>query len=151
MTDFSKLPLLNKLSPRQYEVLAYLAVGGWNTLFGIGLYALVYRLFGGRVHYLLLAVPVNIAAVTNAFLCYKLFVFRTKGNWLQEYVKCWCVYGGGTLAGMALLWFFAGALHMDPVYANILATVVVVAASYFGHKYFSFARRTEAGKEKTRR
>ena len=140
MTDFSKLPLLNKLSPRQYEVLAYLAVGGWNTLFGIGLYALVYRLFGGRVHYLLLAVPVNVAAITNAFLCYKLFVFRTKGRWLREYLRCYLVYGSGTLAGMGLLWLFAGVFGMSPVYANTLGTAIVVVASYFGHKYFSFAR-----------
>ena len=31
--DLSKLPLLNKLSPRQYEVLAYLAAGGEFGLF----------------------------------------------------------------------------------------------------------------------
>lgn len=141
LTDPSKLPLLNRLSPRQYEVLAYLAAGGWNTLFGIGLYALAYRLFGEKVHYLLLAVPVNIAAITNAFCCYKLFVFRTEGNWLREYLRCYLVYGGGSLAGMGLLWLFTELFGMSPAYANILGTAVVVTASYFGHKYFSFARR----------
>ena len=141
MIDFSKIPPLNRLSPRQYEVLAYLAVGGWNTLFGIGLYTLAYRLFKDRVHYLLLAVPVNVAAITNAFFCYKFFVFRTKGHWLREYLRCYLVYGGGAVVGMVLLGLFAEAFRMDPVYANILATAVVVVASYFGHKYFSFARR----------
>ena len=87
--DFSKLPILNKLSPRQYEVLAYLVSGGWNTLFGLGLYTLCFWLWGNKVHYLLLSVLVNIAAITNAFLCYKLFVFRTRGNWLKEYLKCY--------------------------------------------------------------
>ena len=138
--DFSKLPVLKKLSPRKFEVLAYLATGGWNTLFGLGLYALVYRLWGGKVHYMLLTIPVNIAAITNAFLCYKLFVFRTKGNWIKEYFKCYLVYGTGTLAGMGLLWLFVSLFKMNPVIANFLSTAVVVTASYFGHKYFSFVR-----------
>ena len=62
--DFSKLPILNKLSPRQYEVFAYLVSGAWNTLFGLGLYTFVYWLWGDKVHYLLLSVLVNIAAIT---------------------------------------------------------------------------------------
>ena len=139
--DFSKLPVLNKLSPRQYEVLAYLVSGGWNTLFGLGLYSLVYWLWGGKVHYMLLTIPVNIAAITNAFLCYKLFVFRTKGNWLKEYLKCYLVYGAGTLSGMGLLWLLVALFKINPVFANFLSTAVVVIASYFGHKYFSFGKR----------
>ena len=90
---------------------------------------------------MVLAVLVNIAAITNAFLCYKLFVFRTKGNWLKEYLKCYIVYGGGTLAGMGLLYILVSLFKLNPVFANFLSTAVVVVASYFGHKYFSFGRK----------
>jgi len=140
LTDFSRLPFLNRLTPRQYEVFAYLAAGTWNTLFGVGLYSLCYRLWGNHVDYLLLAVPVNIAAVTNAFVCYKLFVFRTKGNWLKEYFRCYLVYGGGTLAGMGLLWLLTGCFRIQPDLANMLGTVIVITGSFFGHKYFSFRK-----------
>ena len=136
--DFSHLPILNKLSRRQYEVLAYLISGGWNTLFGLGLYSLVYWLWGDKVHYMLLTIPVNIAAITNAFLCYKIFVFRTKGNWLKEYFKCYLVYGTGTLAGMGLLWLLVSLFKINPAVGNVIATGLVVIGSYFGHKYFSF-------------
>ena len=139
--DLSRLPVIKKLSPQQYEVLAYLATGGWNTLFGLGLYTFVYWLWGNLVHYMVLAVLVNIAAITNAFLCYKLFVFRTKGNWLKEYLKCYIVYGGGTLVGMGLLYILVSLFKLNPVFANFLSTAVVVVASYFGHKYFSFGRK----------
>ncbi len=125
----------------QSQFLRYLAVGVWNTAFGIGLYWLVYRLFGHSVHYLILAVPVNILAITNAFLCYKLLVFRTRGNWFGEYFKCFLVYGGGALASMALLWLFVDCFHLNPVVANVAGTALVVVGSYFGHKYFSFRRR----------
>lgn len=136
--DLSHLPILNNLSARQYEVFAYLAAGGWNTLFGIGLYSFVYWLWADKIHYMLLAFFVNIAAISNAFLCYKIFVFRTRGNWLKEYLRCYLVYGGGSLAGMGLLWLFATLFKMNPAIANIFAAVLVVIASYFGHKYFSF-------------
>ena len=120
------------------QVLLYLAAGGWNTVFGLGLYWLAYRLFGERVHYMVIAVAVNVLAITNAFLCYKLIVFRTKGNWLREYVKCWIVYGGGALVSMALMWLMVGLSGLNPVLANFIGTFIVVIASYFGHKFFSF-------------
>ena len=138
--DFSKLPVLNKLSPRQYEVIAYLISGGWNTFFGMGLYTIVYWLWGGKVHYMILTIPVNIAAITNAFLCYKLFVFRTKGNWLKEYLKCYLVYGTGMLSGMGLLWILVSLFKINPAVGNVIATGLVATASYFGHKYFSFRK-----------
>lgn len=140
MIDFAKLPIVRMLTPAQYEVLAYLAVGGWNTVFGMGIYALAYWLFGKDVNYLVLAIPTNILAISNAFLCYKLFVFRTKGNWLREYFRCFLVYGGGTLLGMGLLWFFVHVFAINPVIANIAGTVLVVIGSFLGHKYFSFRK-----------
>lgn len=143
MTDFSRLPIIQRLTKGQIEVLAYLIAGGWNTLFGMALYFLGYWLFGEHIHYLILAVPVNILAITNAFICYKLFVFRTKGNWLREYLKCYVVYGGGTVVSMTLLWLLKELLEMNPVVANAIATVIVVICSFFGHKYFSFSKKRE--------
>ena len=138
MTETKRPFWAGLLTPGRIEVLAYLAVGGWNTLFGMGLYALLYWLLGNHVHYLVLAGVVNLLAIANAFFCYKLFVFKTKGNWLQEYLKCHLVYGGGMLVSMALLWLLKELLKMNPVIANTIATLIVVICSYFGHKYFSF-------------
>ncbi|MBE6386623.1 MAG: GtrA family protein [Lentisphaerae bacterium] len=140
LIDPAKFPVLRNLSETQYQALAYLATGAWNTLFGIGIYSVLYQLFGKSVHYMILAVPANILAITNAFLCYKLFVFRTKGNWIKEYFKCYIVYGTGTLSGMFLLWLLVKTCCINPVAANIIATGIVVAVSFFGHKYFSFKK-----------
>ncbi len=132
--------MLRHLSELQYQTLAYLITGAWNTIFGVGVYTVLYWLFGRDVNYLLLAVPSNILAVSNAFLCYKLFVFKTKGNWLKEYLKCYAVYGTGTLCGMFLLWLLVKTCGMNPALANIVSTAIVVVASFLGHKYFSFKR-----------
>ena len=128
-----------------YAVLRYLMAGAWNTLFGIGIYALLYGLLGDRIHYLILGIPANIIAISNAFICYKFFVFKTKGNIIREYLKCYAVYGCSSLTGMLLLALLVQKLSMHPVAANILATVIIIVFSYFGHKYFSFRSGRNSG------
>ncbi|MBS1369989.1 MAG: GtrA family protein [Lentisphaeria bacterium] len=130
--------------PELRRIIRYLLVGGWNTLFGVGLFTGLYQLWGTPRNYLLIAIPVNIIAVTNAFFCYKWIVFRTRGNYLREYLRCWTVYGSSTLLGMALLVLLVELFRMNPVRANILLTAFGVTWSYLGHRFFSF-RHTGAG------
>ena len=140
----SSLPLrLLRFLVKQKELLAYLLTGGWNTLFGIGLYFFAYLWFGENHHYLFIALPVNILSITNAFVCYKLFVFKTKGNWLKEYLRCYVVYGGGMLLSILLLWLLKELLCLHPAVANAIATVLVIMISYVGHKYFSFRKNSQ--------
>jgi putative flippase GtrA len=117
----------------------YLIVGGWNTVFGVGLYALLYFLIGHRINYFVLMIPCNILAITNAYVCYKLFVFRTRGNWLREYLRFYVVYGAAMLIGMALVVLFVQVFHMHPVLASIWTTGITVVCSFIGHKRISFA------------
>ena len=136
-----KLFDLYQNDPEEFRRVAlYLVVGGWNTIFGIAVYTIFVLLFGER-HYLLLGIPANVLAITNAFLCYKYIVFRSKGSFWLEYLKCYIVYGGMALVGMAELYLLVDCCKFPPIYANIAATFVNIAISYFGHKYFSFGPR----------
>lgn len=127
-----------------HRMVRYLAVGGWNTLFGLGVYSLLYALFKNSVNYLALTIPTNILAITNAYLCYKLLVFRTKGNWWREYWRCYVVYGGGALLGMAMLFLLVSGCGFHPVAAQVLTVAMTIAGSYVGHKYFSFGRKKKS-------
>ncbi len=92
------------------QFVRYLCVGGFNTLFGYGTFALTLTLLNAvvpaRLLYLtvvaasLLSTPLNI---TVAYLGYKFFVFRTKGNYLREWLKCFAVYGTAMLPGLVIL------------------------------------------------
>ena len=115
----------------------YTLVGIWNTIFGIGCYTLLVMLFGQK-HYLWLGVISNILAITNAFLCYKFFVFKTKGYFWSEYFKCYVVYGGGMLTGMFLMYISVSLLGFDAIFANLAVTFIVFCFSYLGHRFFSF-------------
>ena len=88
----------------------YLCVGVFNTFFGYINFAVILTLLNTvlpvRFLYLtvvlasILSVPLNI---TVAYLSYKFFVFRTKGNYLGEWFKCFAVYGTGMIPGLVAL------------------------------------------------
>ena len=122
----------------QYQPLRYLAVGGWNTVFGAFIYAALHYFLNTRVHYLVLVIPATIIALTNAFLCYKYIVFHTRGNGWKEYFKCYLVYGWIALMNTGLLALLVKFAHLHPSIANCFCIITATLISYFSHKHFSF-------------
>jgi putative flippase GtrA len=125
----------------------YLLVGAWNTLFGYGTFALFTALLNPVVRhsYIWASLLSSLLNITVAFLGYKWFVFKTRGNYLREWMRCVAVYSGGIIFGLIALpvlvvlirhntRFFAGA----PYIAGAVLTVFVVCYSFLGHKKFSF-------------
>ena len=92
------------------QFLRYLLVGGFNTLFGYSSFLIVLRLLSAVIpqRYLsltaiaasLISTPLNI---TVAYFGYKFFVFKTHGNYLLEWLKCFAVYGTGMIPGLVAL------------------------------------------------
>jgi putative flippase GtrA len=88
----------------------YLGVGLFNTVFGYCSFALTLfllnRVVAQRLLYLtvmaasILSTPLNI---TVAYFGYKVFVFKTRANYLAEWLKCFGVYGVGMLPGLLAL------------------------------------------------
>lgn len=132
---------LKKNRDEALRLFRYLATGGWNTLFGILVYAALYRGLGSKVHYLVLLIPANILAITNAYICYKLLVFRTRGNIIKEYLRFYVVYGGTMLLGFALMFCFVDGLNLDPIVAQCVSASITIIVSYFSHRDFSFGKR----------
>ena len=126
----------------------YLLVGGFNTVFGYGLFALLnYLLRRLSYGYLWATLFSNLIAITVAFLGYKWFVFRTKGHYLREWLRCLGVYGSSMalgLVGMAILVPLLRHHMTRPQAASYLAaallTGLTVIFSFLGHKHISFRR-----------
>ena len=136
------------------EVIRFLLVGGFNTVFSLALYSGLVILIGRASPRLGKPVVADIAfvistpiAITVAFLCYKHFVFRTKGNYLKEWLKCFAVYSVSFPMGLVIL---PAATHLfqraplthpyAPFLAGIVNSVIIACYSYFAHKKFSFKR-----------
>lgn len=132
------------------QFVRYILVGGFNTLFGYGLFALLTWSFRGlgSYSYMYSALLANVIAISVAFLGYKWFVFRTRGNYLLEYIRCFGVYGSSTLIGLACLPILVSILRRylhhpqrAPYIAAALLMFVTVLFSFLGHKNISFRQK----------
>jgi putative flippase GtrA len=129
------------------QLLRYLMVGIWNTAFSYGTFAGFTALLSryGKDSYLIAMVLSSVINITVAFLGYKWFVFKTKGNYLKEWLRCLSVYGGSLLISFITLpslvialrkWF--GYDRGAPYLAGAILTGITVIISFFGHKHISF-------------
>jgi len=140
------------------QVVRYLLVGVGNTLFGYGCFSLFTWLFVrmAPAHPGLAASAATVVAgvtnITVSFLGYKLFVFRSKDRFLPEYLRSFLVYlptmAFSAVAIAPLTAFLRNVMppqqQRAPYLAGALLTVLTVFASFLGHKYFSFRKRTDA-------
>jgi putative flippase GtrA len=151
------------------QFVRYLAVGGWNTAFGYATYAALTWAFSRHVAhgYMYAAVLGNFVAINVAFFGYKWFVFKTKGHYLREWLRCVAVYGAAALPNLLLLPVVVNTLiyvcHVSPgtkvghtshfqftaeymsstfLTAPYIGGAILLAGtvifSFFGHRHFSF-------------
>ncbi len=133
------------IPPTQFA--RYLLVGTWNTLFGYGTFALFTALLTPLFPYAYIAAIAlsSVLNITVAYLGYKWFVFRTKGNYLCEWARCVAVYSSAIILGMILLPVVVLALRRStgmttsaPYIAGAILTACNTVYSFLGHKKFSF-------------
>src|SRR3989338_5358541 len=128
---------MKKLYRQHQEKINYLLVGGWNTVFGYLAFAALYFLFRQNLHYMVLFIISNILSITNAYIGYKVFVFKTKGNYLKEYMRFYVVYGAAMALNFVLLPLAVELLRISPVIAQGGLVFVNVIFSYAGHQRYS--------------
>ena len=125
----------------------YLVIGLWNTLFGYLSFAVFTLLLDRRfAHgYILASLISSILNITVAYFGYKVFVFKTKGNYLREWIRCVGVYSGGILFGVLTLPVLVLVIRRNtrfvaeaPYIAGAILTAFMVVYSFVGHKKFSF-------------
>lgn len=136
------------------EVIRFLMVGGFNTAFSFVVYSGCVIGFGhllpahGKPLIADIAFTISTPiGITVAFLCYKHFVFRTKGNYLKEWLRCFVVYSVSFPMGLIIVptatGFFQRIVFTHtyaPYLAGLVNSCCIACYSYFGHKKFSFKR-----------
>jgi putative flippase GtrA len=92
------------------QFVRYVCIGVFNTLFGYISFAVILTILNAALPTHLLYLTVILASVlsmplniTLAYFGYKFFVFRTKGNYLGEWLKCFAVYGAGMIPALVAL------------------------------------------------
>lgn len=125
----------------------YVIVGFWNTAFGYGMFVALTWLLEGRfpASYLAASLLASVFSVTMSFLTYKLLVFKTRGDYLGEWLRCVGVYSSGIVMSLVLLPVLVALLRLlitdprpAPYVAGALLTGMQVVLSFVGHKRFTF-------------
>jgi putative flippase GtrA len=142
----------------EMQSVRFLVIGGGNTLFGVAdTFAVLKLLLLLRPDQPKLMGTVAMAgsSIINigfSFLTYKWFVFRTKGNYLKEYLRSLSIYLPSLLLNTFLVAPLAALLHRWTGYdrgsvylaMGIILTVTIVF-SFFGHKHVSFRQDGRPG------
>ncbi|MEE3063117.1 MAG: GtrA family protein [Actinomycetota bacterium] len=126
---------------------AFLLVGGINTVVGFGLFVacsvtvghLVDRQFGSVAGALMTVTISHILSVLFAFVMHRRLVFRVRGHVLRDLVRFESVYlttfGLNAVALTALV-----ELGVQRVAAQAIVFVPILLLNYVGHRFFSFRR-----------
>jgi putative flippase GtrA len=128
------------------ERIRFLLVGGINTVIGYGLFALLYTLFGTHLGYLGSLYLSYIPATIIAFVLHRHFTFRVSGTGrvVLDFLRFSIVYVVSLAINTVLLPVFVEVVHLPPLVAQAISTVLVTVLTYFGHKLFSFRRGRSA-------
>ncbi|WP_307861558.1 GtrA family protein [Cellulomonas wangleii] len=122
---------------------AFLIVGGINTVLGTAWFIVFQSLLGaslGRFTYLVSLLCAHVAAVLTAFVLYRRFVFRVRGNLWIDLARFELVNLSALAVNAVSLPFVVEVLGIPPIPSQLLITLVTALISYFGHRDFSFRR-----------
>jgi putative flippase GtrA len=136
------------------QFLRYLCVGAFNTVFGYICFAIILTLLNAALPAKWLYLTVILASVlstplniTVAYLGYKFFVFRTTGNFLGEWLKCFAVYGTGMIPGLialsALTRFLQSSIHS---HATWLHAALASVEMHLNGRLLAYVQRIATGK-----
>jgi len=129
---------MKEVIDRHRSKIMYLLVGGWNTAFGYGSFVLLYYFLSARIHAAVILTLSYILSITNAYIGYKIFVFKTKGNVMREYFRFYVVYGGAYVINLVFLPVFMRYMMLNAYVSQAVITVFVVVGSYIMHKNYTF-------------
>jgi putative flippase GtrA len=134
-------PLLKIVKDRR---IAFLLVGGFNTVVGFGFFTLFLYTIGEVAGYLVALFCAHIASVLVAFVMYRKFVFRVTGHVWRDLLRFEMVYLVALGVNTVLLPLLVEVAHLEPLFAQALIVGVTTVISYVGHRSFSFRRKEQS-------
>jgi putative flippase GtrA len=136
-----------ELARKHEEKLRFLVVGVWNTVFATAALFLCEHYIphdpNSIIQKQLILTLVWVLGVTQNFFTFKLLVFRTKGNWLQEYLRMYVTYVATFAIQSVLVQVLSARFHLTMFLSNIPVIFIVTIISYLGHKHFTFRHAVE--------
>lgn len=122
-----------------FQLVRYFGVAGSLALFYLAAYALGLAL---GWHYFVAILVAQVVAIMVAFPVYRVFVFRSKGPIAIDFVRFLSVWATGAIAGIIVTPLLVELIGIDPLWAQIVAVLLVSVGSFLAHRFFSFRSAT---------
>ncbi len=119
---------------------AFLLVGGVNTVVGFVCFAGFLLLLGQR-RYLAVLLCAHVVSVLIAFVLYRFFVFRVRGHLLADLWRFETVYLSALALNFVMLPILVELAHLPVLVSQAMIMFVTSVMSWVGHKHYSFRRR----------
>ena len=119
------------------DKIRFLLVGGFNAGVSYLIYSAICLILGESAYQIALALAWVFSSVVS-FTTQKFLVFRGRGNWAKEYIKCCTTWVFSYLINAGLLEAFVKILHLNVFVAQIIATLTAAVFTYCLFKKFAF-------------
>ncbi|MET0931837.1 MAG: GtrA family protein [Aeromicrobium sp.] len=120
--------------------MAYLLVGGINTVVGLAWFYVLHLVIGDAVGYLGTLIAAYALGMITGFAMQRRFVFRVAGPFLLDLMRFSMVTVVTFGLNALLLAFFVEVIGVPVFLAQVLSIALTVVMSYFAHRSFSFRR-----------
>lgn len=123
---------------RTHHQVRYLVVAGCTSVGYVALVALGLYL---NLHYMVAILIAQVITISCAFPAYRNLVFQSKGTRWADFLRFLSVWASGAVAGLVATPFLVEVFGMNPLFAQVLAILVIAVCSYLGHRFFSFRHK----------
>ena len=123
----------------------YVLVGAWNTLFGIGLFALLLHTMGHYVGYGWVLLLAQVVAVIQAHFSQRKLVWRSHGRFLPELGRFSVVYVVTYFVNLGLLALCVEVLGWPVLASQVIITIVLVITTFAVNRTWTFRRMVPDG------
>ena len=121
------------------DFIRFLIIGCINAGISYIIYAIAV-FFIGETHYQLCAALQWILSSFISYLNQKFFVFRTRGKYVEEYLKCCTTWGISYLLNVIILEIFVRFLIKNVYIAQFISLFLVSISTYILFKCFAFKK-----------
>jgi putative flippase GtrA len=119
----------------------FVLVGAYNTVFGLATFAGIHLLLRD-LHYLVVLVISAVLGMINAFVAYRVVVFKVKGQVALDLLRFVLVYAVALGINFLFLPVVVELVGLAPLPGQALALLLAAAGSYLAHKQFTFRRQS---------
>ena len=123
--------------------LRFLNVGFVNLLFMYGIGIFLDFVLKNTLPTFLIALLISIFYVTFSFAMRKIFIYKTKGDWIKEYLRCYAFYSVSIVVSVLVLWILIDAFSFAFWSAQALSILVSTLFYSLTSRYFAFMRVPE--------